>query len=73
MLIEYELGSDNSESVVDTIEVIRNPTGWSNYALLLIFLAVFPLLSRWRRNSFEARRWRESDLGDDTGSDGDED
>lgn len=73
LVIEYELGSDNSESVVDTIEVIRNPTGWSNYVLLLIFLAVFPLLSRWRRNSFEARRWRESDVGDDTSGDGDED
>ena len=73
LVIEYELGTDNSESVVDTIEVICNPTGWSNYVLLLIFLAVFPLLSRWRRNSFEARRWRESDVGDDASGDRDED
>ena len=73
LVIEYELGSDNSDAVIDTIEVIRNPSGWSNYVLLLIFLAIFPLLSRWRRNSFEARRWRESDVGDDAGGDGDED
>jgi hypothetical protein len=63
LVIEYELGTDNAEAVVDTLEVVRNPTGWSNFVLLLIFLAVFPLVSRWRRNAFEARRWSESDLG----------
>jgi hypothetical protein len=63
LVIEYELGTDNAEAVVDTLEVVRNPTGWSNFLLLLIFLAVFPLVSRWRRNAFEARRWSESDLG----------
>jgi ribosomal protein S27E len=63
LVIEYELGTDNAEALVDTLEVVRNPTGWSNFLLLLIFLAVFPLVSRWRRNAFEARRWSESDLG----------
>ncbi|MBL8395002.1 MAG: DUF4178 domain-containing protein [Candidatus Accumulibacter sp.] len=70
LVIEYELGKDNAESVVDTLEVVRNPTGWSNYVLLLIFLAIFPLVSRWRRDAFEARRWRDSDLGDEPGSGG---
>ena len=60
---------------------MRNPVTWSNYVLLMIFLAVFPLYSRWRRNAFEARRWNESDLGGgdesefdfgDSGSDGDD-
>ena len=63
LVIEYELGTDNATAVVDTLEVVRNPTAWSNFVLLLIFLAIFPLLSRWRRNAFEARRWNESDLG----------
>jgi hypothetical protein len=63
LVIEYELGTDNAEAVVDTLEVVRNPTGWSNFLLLLIFLAIFPLVSRWRRSAFEARRWSESDLG----------
>ncbi|SBT10132.1 conserved hypothetical protein [Candidatus Accumulibacter aalborgensis] len=63
LVIEYELGTDNAAAVVDTLEVVRNPTAWSNFVLLLIFLAIFPLLSRWRRNAFEARRWNESDLG----------
>ena len=64
LLLEYELGTDQPPTaVVDSLEVVRNPAAWSNFALLLIFLALFPLLSRWRRNAFEARRWNESDLG----------
>ena len=52
--------------MADALEVVRNPVGWSNYVLLLIFLAVFPLFSRWRRNAFESQRWNESDLGDES-------
>ncbi|KFB69658.1 MAG: hypothetical protein CAPSK01_000717 [Candidatus Accumulibacter vicinus] len=63
LVIEYELGKDNVSAVVDTLEVIRDPVGWSNYVLLLIFLVIFPLWSRWRKAAFEARRWNESDLG----------
>jgi hypothetical protein len=49
LVIEYELGKDNVSAVVDTLEVIRDPVGWSNYVLLLIFLVIFPLWSRWRK------------------------
>ena len=63
LTIEYDLGTDRSGGVVDTVEIIRNPVTWSNYALVMIFLAVFPLVSRWRREAFETRRWNESDLG----------
>lgn len=66
LVIDYELGSDRRAAVVDTLAVVRNPAAWSNLVLVLVFLAVFPLFSRWRRNAFEARRWNESDLaGDD--------
>jgi hypothetical protein len=67
--IEYELGNDRRAAVADTLEVIRNPVTWSNYVLVMIFLAVFPLFSRWRRNAFEARRWNESDLAGDSEAD----
>lgn len=63
LAVEYELGTDKRAAVSDTVEVVRNPAGWSNYVLVLIFLVVFPLFSRWRRNAFEAKRWSESDLG----------
>ena len=65
LTIEYELGKDRQDAVVDTVEVVRNPATWSNYVLVMIFLALFPLISRWRRNAFESRRWNESDLGGD--------
>ncbi len=62
LAVVYELGTDQRKTVLDTIEVVRNPAGWSNYVLVLIFLALFPLFSRWRRNSFETKRWSESDI-----------
>ena len=70
LVVEYELGTDKRAAVSDTVEVVRNPAGWSNYVLVLIFLSVFPLFSRWRRNAFETKRWSESDLG---GGDADSD
>lgn len=71
--VEYELGRDRNAAVFDAVEIVRNPATWSNYALLMIFLAAFPLFSRWRRNAFEAHRWQESDIGGGDDSDGDED
>ena len=41
-------------------------------SLLMIFLVLFPLFSRWRRSAFESRRWNESDLGGDDEADEDE-
>jgi len=70
LTVEYDLGTDRKDAVFDTVEVVRNPVAWSNYVLLMIFLLVFPLFSRWRRNAFESRRWRESDIaGDEEGAD----
>ncbi|MEI7432201.1 MAG: DUF4178 domain-containing protein, partial [Betaproteobacteria bacterium] len=70
LTVEYELGNDRNYvqnySVVDTIEIVRNPVGWSNYVLVMIFLLAFPLISRWRRGAFESRRWDESDIGGDS-------
>lgn len=73
LTIEYELGKDRPGAVLDTIEVVRNPATWSNYVLVLIFLALFPLISRWRRNAFESRRWNESDFGGEDDASDDED
>ncbi len=69
LTVEYELGKDRRNAVFDTIEVVRNPVTWSNYVLVMIFLVLFPLISRWRRSAFEARRWSESDLGGDDEAD----
>ncbi len=82
LTVEYELGREQNArraySVVDNIEVVRNPITWSNYVLVILFLAIFPVFARWRYSAFEERRWREADLGDavsvDSGDDdGEED
>jgi hypothetical protein len=62
LAIDYELGTDRRASVVDSIEVVKNAPGWSNFVFLLIFLVIFPLFSRSRRAAFETRRWSESGL-----------
>ncbi|MBL8396811.1 MAG: DUF4178 domain-containing protein [Candidatus Accumulibacter sp.] len=62
LVVEYELGKENSQSVVDVVELERNPMGWSNYLLLLVFLACFPLFALWRQKAFESRRWSASSL-----------
>jgi hypothetical protein len=71
LAVEYELGKDRSNAVSDTVEVVRNPIGWSNYVLVLIFLMIFPLISRWRRNAFETKRWSESDIAGESSEAGD--
>ena len=74
LTIEYDLGTDKRDSVADTVEIVRNPAAWSNYVMVMIFLAAFPLISRSRRSAFESRRWNESDLGgDDEASDSGDD
>lgn len=76
LAIDYELGTDRSRSVVDTIEVERNAPGWSNFVLLMIALVAFPLFSRSWRSAFETRRWSESALYapvDSSDSDGGDD
>ncbi len=62
LVVDYELGKDNSSSIVDVVEVERNPVAWSNYLFLLIFLICWPLFSLWRRNAFESQRWQGSFL-----------
>ncbi len=74
LTIEYDLGTDRKDAVLDTVEVVRNPVVWSNYVLVMVFLLLFPFYSRWRRNAFETRRWHESDIGgDEEGDAGNED
>ena len=72
LAIDYELGADRRARVVDSLEIVRNAPGWSNYVLVMIFLAAFPLFSRWRRNAFETSRWNESGLAADDSSGDDE-
>jgi hypothetical protein len=43
------------------VQLKRAPLGWSNFWLLLLFLALGPAIATARAKAFESRRWQESD------------
>lgn len=61
LTIDPDMAPEKPVQVTDTVEVRLGSAGWSNYVLLMIFLAVFPIFTRMRRAAFEVRRWAESD------------
>jgi hypothetical protein len=50
-----------SRPVNDRLTVARAGPHWSSLALLLVFLAIFPIVTRIRQGGFEVKRWAESD------------
>ena len=76
-VIDPEISDEKPVAVTDRIKVIRDQAAWSNFFFLLIFLAAFPLFSRYRMSAFENRRWQDADylssgaLRGSTDSDGD--
>ena len=61
LTIDPDMPSDKPVAVQDRLEIHRPGAGWSNFWLLLIFLAVFPVFTTLRRVAFETSRWAESD------------
>jgi uncharacterized Zn finger protein (UPF0148 family) len=61
LTFDPDLAPDKPLTVRDTVEVLSGGAGWSNFVMLLIFLAIFPLFTRLRHAAFEAGRWAESD------------
>jgi ribosomal protein L37AE/L43A len=61
-----------SRPVADRLSVAQAGPRWSSLILLIVFLAVFPIVSRMRQGGFEVKRWAESDHPIVT-SDGDDD
>jgi ribosomal protein S27E len=61
LLVDADLAQERRSPMSDTLEVVRDRPVWSNLFLALMFLALFPVYSRWRLASFEIRRWADSD------------
>jgi hypothetical protein len=61
LVIDPEMSDENRAAVADTVRVVRNPTPWSNFFFLLVFLLVFPLITRYRIAAFETARWANAD------------
>jgi hypothetical protein len=71
-VIDPEISEEKPVSVAARIKVIRDQAAWSNFFFLLVFLALFPMFSRYRVSSFEAERWKDADFlstGAEFGSD----
>ncbi len=73
LAVDPDLPSEKPVPVRTTLEVARGGAGWSNYVLLMLFLAAFPIFTRMRSASFEVRRWAESDHPMVTASDDSDD
>jgi len=70
-VIDPEISAEKPVAVADRVKVIRDQAAWSNFFFLLIFLAAFPLFSRYRMTAFENERWKNADFlssGADFGS-----
>ena len=61
LTLDPELAPNKPLAVRDSVEVHSASVGWSNFVMVMIFLAVFPLFTYFRQSAFEARRWAESD------------
>lgn len=75
-VIDPEISAEKPVSVADRIKVVRDQAAWSNFFLLLVFLAGPPMFSRYRVSAFETERWKDADFlssGGDFGADDDSD
>lgn len=75
-VIDPEISAEKPVAVADRIKVIRDQAAWSNFFLLLVFLAALPMFSRYRVSAFETKRWENADFlssGGDFGSDNSDD
>jgi hypothetical protein len=52
---------DKNVAVRDRLEVLTPRAGWSNFIIVMLFLAAFPIFATMRKAAFETRRWAESD------------
>jgi hypothetical protein len=61
LAVNPEIGPEKLMAVRDSLQVSTAGAGWSNFVLVLLFLAIFPVFAAMRHAAFEAQRWMESD------------
>jgi hypothetical protein len=60
LAVESEM-DPGAPPIQDRLTIARAGPRWSSLVLLLVFLVVFPVFTRFRKGAFEIRRWAESD------------
>lgn len=68
LAVDPDLSPETKSPIRSSVAVSTASAAWSNWFILFIYLAIFPIFSRLRRASFETSRWAESDhapLADD--------
>lgn len=61
LAVDPDLSPETKSPIRSTVAISTASAAWSNWFLLFIYLAIFPIFSRLRRSSFETSRWAESD------------
>jgi len=75
LTLDPDIAPEKPVPVRDLIEVSSGGAGWSNFVIVMLFLALFPVFTLTRRAAFETSRWAGSDhapVSSGDSSDGDE-
>ena len=62
LVIQPAADTQRSGETAFSLSLRRGVAGWCNYVLALLLLAIYPAFICWRNNTFEMRRWSESDV-----------
>ena len=75
LTVDPEIAPEKQVPVHDAIEVSSGGSGWSNFIMIMLALALFPIFAHIRHAAFETGRWAESDhapVASSNDSDGDD-
>ncbi len=59
--LDVDMAESRSQPFGTTLQVRRNVSNWHNVLIIELLLFLFPLIYWWRRATFEAERWADSD------------
>jgi hypothetical protein len=68
----FSRGNANGSGYTARVRATHDVAVWSNFFIILGLLAIFPVFYRWRSNSFEKKRWMNSDYSPFSQEDPDE-
>lgn len=71
LTVDAELPAERPGPVRTQLEVAVAGAGWSNFFIVMLFLAAFPVFTRTRQAAFEVQRWAESDHAPESSEDED--